>query len=200
MNFRDSFGFERVFGEISLSLTLTGESPQGTQPSEALPHRLKRRKRTEKTKMRQKSILTSKLTALMMMCAASSSPMAPRSEAAAQSQAVISFRNLTFERTVHDFGEISEKSGPQTCTFKFRNSTNVPIVVQKVTVSCSCTKVEWSDKPVKPGEAGEIKVEFSNRIGPGRFDKSISVSTSSTPRQIQLRVQGVVTEKTGCEE
>lgn len=71
-------------------------------------------------------------------------------------------KTLTFENKVHDFGKFAESGGSQTCIFKYRNNTNVAIVIQKVIVSCGCTQVEWSGKPTKPGENGEIKVLFSN--------------------------------------
>ena len=103
-------------------------------------------------------------------------------------------KTLTFENKVHDFGKFAESGGSQTCIFKYRNNTNVAIVIQKVIVSCGCTQVEWSGKPTKPGENGEIKVLFSNQIGSGHFDKSIAVYVSSSPNQIILRVRGEVLE------
>lgn len=103
-------------------------------------------------------------------------------------------KTLTFEDKVHDFGKFAESGGSQTCIFKYRNNTNVAIVIQKVIVSCGCTQVEWSGKPTKPGENGEIKVLFSNQIGSGHFDKSIAVYVSSSPNQIILRVRGEVLE------
>ncbi len=72
----------------------------------------------------------------------------------AQTQGEKKSRLLTFERTVHDFGKIAEEDGPQTCIFKYRNNSNVAIVIQKVIVSCACTQVEWPEKPIKPGERG----------------------------------------------
>ena len=114
--------------------------------------------------------------------------------AAVQGQCVVVAKTLTFERKVHDFGSISESDGPQTCIFKYRNNSNVTIAIQRVIVSCACTQVEWSEKPIKPGESGEMKVMFSNQIGTGNFDKSISVFVSSSSNQIILRVRGVVTE------
>lgn len=135
------------------------------------------------------------LSALMIMCAVASLVLMHCHQAEAQSQAFITVKNLSFEKTVHDFGAIADGSGPKTCTFKYKNNTDIAIVIQKVIVSCSCTSVEWSDKPVKPGGTGEVKVVFSNRLGPGKFDKSISVTTSSTPVQILLHVKGDVTKK-----
>lgn len=114
--------------------------------------------------------------------------------AVAQNQNLVEAKTLTFENKVHDFGRISESDGPQTCIFKYRNNTDVAIVIQRVIVSCACTQADWSEKPVKPGESGEIKILFSNRIGKGNFDKSISVFVSSSSRQTILRVKGTVTE------
>ena len=141
------------------------------------------------------NIFKSRLTALLMMIA---SPLAvvPSPDAAAQDQNVIIVKNLDFESKVHDFGTISEGSGEKRCTFKYKNNTDIPIVIQKVMVSCACTSVEWSDKPIKPGGTGEIKVLFSNQIGPGKFDKSITVYTSSSAVRIPLRIRGNVTEAT----
>ena len=129
-----------------------------------------------------------------MMVTAAPLAVAPCHDAAAQDQNVIMVKNLDFESRVHDFGTISEDSGEKRCTFKYKNNTDIPIVIQKVIVSCACTSVEWSDKPIKPGGTGVIKVLFSNRIGLGKFDKSITVYTSSSPTRIPLRIRGVVTE------
>lgn len=125
-------------------------------------------------------------------------PIGVISSAAAQGQSVVVDKTLTFENKVHDFGKFAESGGSQTCIFKYRNNTNVAIVIQKVIVSCGCTQVEWSGKPTKPGENGEIKVVFSNRIGKGIFDKTISVYVSACPLNTMLRVRGeVVSEKEG---
>ncbi len=115
-------------------------------------------------------------------------------QAVAQNQNVVAAKTLTFDNKVHDFGEISESDGPQTCIFKYTNNADVAIVIQRVIVSCACTQADWSEKPVKPGESGEIKISFSNRIGKGNFDKSISVFVSSSPHQTILRVKGTVTD------
>lgn len=143
--------------------------------------------------MRATTVIEYLLSGVLLL-AAQTRPVGINPTATAQGQSVVVAKTLTFENKVHDFGMISESDGPQTCIFKYRNNSNAAIVIQKVIVSCGCTQVEWSGKPIKPGESGEIKVLFSNRIGTGNFDKSISVSVSSSSYQTILRVRGVVTE------
>ncbi len=143
--------------------------------------------------MRATTVIEYLLSGVLLL-AAQTRPVGINPTATAQGQSVVVAKTLTFENKVHDFGMISESDGPQTCIFKYRNNSNAAIVIQKVIVSCGCTQVEWSGKPTKPGENGEIKVLFSNQIGSGHFDKSIAVYVSSSPNQIILRVRGEVLE------
>lgn len=143
--------------------------------------------------MRATTVIEYLLSGVLLL-AAQTQPAGIFPSATAQGQSVVAAKTLTFESKVHDFGKITEEDGQQTCIFKYRNNSNVAIVIQKVIVSCACTQVEWPEKPIKPGESGGIKVFFSNRIGTGNFDKSISVSVSSCPYQTVLRVRGVVTD------
>lgn len=143
--------------------------------------------------MRATTVIEYLLSGVLLL-AAQTRPVGINPTATAQGQSVVVDKTLTFENKVHDFGKFAESGGSQTCIFKYRNNTNVAIVIQKVIVSCGCTQVEWSGKPTKPGENGEIKVLFSNQIGSGHFDKSIAVYVSSSPNQIILRVRGEVLE------
>lgn len=112
----------------------------------------------------------------------------------AQTQGEKKSRLLTFERTVHDFGEITHEDGVQECSFKYKNQTDTTILIYDVKVFCNCTKVEWPRKPIKPGEEGEIKVKYDNEGTPHHFDKGVSVYTSTGKRPILLRIKGTVTE------
>lgn len=148
--------------------------------------------------MRKTHILEYIMACAAVVLAATALPTKVAAGASEQSQSVVEIKTLTFENKIHDFGKITEKDGAQSCVFKYKNNTDKPLFIQKVVVSCACTQVEWSGKPVKPKESGEIKVVFSNRIGKGIFDKSISVYVSACPLNTMLRVRGeVVSEKEG---
>lgn len=147
-------------------------------------------------KMRRTHILEYIMACAVVVLAAMALPTEVVAEASEQSQSVVEVKTLTFENKTHDFGKITEEDGAQSCVFKYKNNTDKPLFIQKVIVSCACTQVEWSGKPVRPKESGEIKVVFSNRIGMGIFDKTISVYVSSCPFNTILRVKGeVVSEK-----
>lgn len=104
-------------------------------------------------------------------------------------------RLLTFEEEVHDFGDITKEDGPQTCVFKYSNQTDTTILILNVRTTCECTKAEWTRKPIKPGESGEIKVTYANEAEPHYFDKGILVQTSTWGRALLLRIKGTVKEK-----
>lgn len=104
------------------------------------------------------------------------------------------YKELTFPKTVHDFGTFSEASGPKTCTFAYKNETDIPIFIREVVTSCGCTTTEWTKKPVKPGESGKIKVTFSNDSGAFIMDKTITVYVSSRVSPTILRIKGIVTK------
>lgn len=142
--------------------------------------------------MRKDHILEYILSCVVAVAAMTALPTEIVAGTSESSQSVIEIKTLTFEDKIHDFGKITEADGAQSCIFKYKNNTDKPLFIQKVIVSCGCTQVEWSGKPVRPKESGEIKVVFSNRIGTGLFDKPISVYVSSCPLKTTLRVKGEV--------
>lgn len=117
-----------------------------------------------------------------------------QTRAATQRSTVQKYKELTFQKTVHDFGTFSEASGPKTCTFTYKNETDIPIFIREVVTGCGCTTTEWSGKPVKPGESGKIKVTYSNDLGSFIMDKSITVYVSSRVKPTILRIKGIVTK------
>ena len=82
---------------------------------------------------------------------------------------------ITFENTSHNFGTFSESSPKVTCTFKFKNTGDGPLVIHQAIASCGCTVPQYPKEPIKPGESGQITVIY-NGAGkfPGHFKKSLS--------------------------
>lgn len=103
---------------------------------------------------------------------------------------------IKFDKTTHDFGAFSVKSPVQTCTFTFTNVGDKDLVINQAMASCGCTVPEYTKKPVKPGEKGEIKVTY-NGTGkfPGHFKKSITVMSNSEVEKIRLYIEGYMTEE-----
>src|SRR5690554_1310622 len=64
---------------------------------------------------------------------------------------------LSFEKKIHDFGDIKEADGVASYVFEFINNGAQPLVVHNVRASCGCTTPDWTRQPVMPGGKGTIK-------------------------------------------
>jgi len=97
-----------------------------------------------------------------------------------------------FDRTVHNFGDISLKDGPQSCTFTFTNYTEEPATILVAVSSCGCTEVTWTRETLQPGEHGTVSATYSNDEGTFPFDKTLTVYVSYQKKPIILHLKGVV--------
>ena len=78
----------------------------------------------------------------------------------------------------HDFGKV--KKGPVAeHTFEFTNTGKEPLIVQDVTPSCSCTKVEWDKHPILPGQVGHITLGVKTSELTGVFNKSVYIRSNA---------------------
>ncbi len=100
-----------------------------------------------------------------------------------------------FDKTVHDFGTISEKDGAQRCVFTVTNKGDKPLTILSVVPSCGCTGVEWTRGSIAAGEQGTIRVVYKNEDGPYPFDKSVTVYLSDIKKPVILHLRGVVAKK-----
>lgn len=102
---------------------------------------------------------------------------------------------VSFDKIVHDFGDIMLSDGPQTCSFSVENISDRPVVIHRVLSSCGCAEPSWTDAPIRPGEKGKISVTFSNDQGPYPFSKSVTVYIAGLSKPVVLKVRGVVHER-----
>ena len=102
---------------------------------------------------------------------------------------------VEFDKTVHDFGDISVNDGPQTCTFTVKNVGKEPIAIYEVVTSCGCTDASWTREPLQPGKTGTISATYKNEDGPVPFDKTLTVYIAGVSKPIILRLRGLVHEK-----
>lgn len=70
---------------------------------------------------------------------------------------------LRFDELRHDFGTIREEAGPVSHTFRFRNVSGRPLVIERVLTTCGCTVAAYDRRPVLPGDEGELTVRFDPR-------------------------------------
>jgi hypothetical protein len=99
------------------------------------------------------------------------------------------------DSAVHDFGEINEKDGPVTYTFKIKNEGEAPLVITKVAASCGCTTPDWTKEPVASGKTGEVKVTYDPTNRPGAFTKPVSVYSNGKVGSLVLTIKGKVIQK-----
>ena len=91
--------------------------------------------------------------------------------------ALVQDGNIKWDKTLHDFGDVSVTDGPLTCTYTLTNTGQEPIAIFEVVTSCGCTNVVWTKEPIQPGKTGTVS------------------ATYSVKRPVILRMRGVVHEK-----
>ncbi len=100
--------------------------------------------------------------------------------------------NISFEKVVHDFGQIKEVDGKVEYKFMFTNTGDSPLIITNVKASCGCTSPTWTEKPVMPGQKGYVSAVFDPINRPGKFNKSIFVETNTPKSRDLLRITGEV--------
>ena len=63
--------------------------------------------------------------------------------------------------------------------YRFRNAGTTPLVIGQVRPSCGCTIAEQPQKPIAPGEEGEIKAVFNSEHHPGINHKTLFVNANT---------------------
>ena len=114
--------------------------------------------------------------------------------AKAQDTKVKNGPEIEFEKVVHDYGTIPY-NGNGECEFRFTNTGNEPLLVQKPKSSCGCTIPSWPNEPILPGESDVIKVTYrTNRVG--NINKTVTVTSNAVKNStVVLRIKGAVADK-----
>ena len=100
---------------------------------------------------------------------------------------------VAVDKTVHDFGTITQNSGPQSVTYVVKNNTDVPVLITSVQKYCGCTSEPvWTKEPIDPGKTGTVTAAFDPKNQSGPFEKTVTISTNSTPERITVRIKGIV--------
>ena len=68
---------------------------------------------------------------------------------------------MQVDKLTHDFGTFSREAGVQVCTFIITNVGDKPLVINQAMASCGCTVPKFTKEPIKPGEKGELKIEYN---------------------------------------
>lgn len=102
---------------------------------------------------------------------------------------------ITFEKTEHDFGKIHEENGRVSVVFNFKNEGMAPLVLSNVRASCGCTTPTWTKEPVEPGQTGSITVTYNPNGRPGRFQKTVTITSNASEATKRVYIKGEVIPK-----
>ena len=79
-----------------------------------------------------------------------------------------------------DLGSIKEGQKLE-IIFKFKNTGKRPLTIAAAQPSCGCTVPEKPEKPIMPGEEGQIKAVFDSQGRAGTNHKTITVTANTEP-------------------
>ena len=95
---------------------------------------------------------------------------------------------VTVDQTVLDFGSFP-KEEKQERSLVLTNTGKGLLVIQDITTSCGCTKVEYSKEPVRPGGTLEVKVIYEAEKAE-HFNKTVTVFCNVENSPLRFTVKG----------
>lgn len=101
---------------------------------------------------------------------------------------------ISFERTDHDFGTITEGQ-KVSYTYKVKNTGEAPLIIQSAQPSCGCTVPTWTKEPIPVGQSGFVTAEFDSGGKPGINNKTITITSNTWPKVTTIRFKAMVTPK-----
>ena len=99
---------------------------------------------------------------------------------------------------VIDYGTI-DKGANGVRDFVFTNTGDAPLIISNVKSTCGCTIPKKPEKPIEPGDEGQIEVNYdTSRVG--IFRKAVTVNSNAKTATVILRIMGEVLEEEEDEE
>ena len=102
---------------------------------------------------------------------------------------------ITFVKTEHDFGKINEADGRVSTVFEFKNEGMAPLILSNVRASCGCTTPTWTKEPIEPGQTGSITVTYNPNGRPGKFQKTVTITSNASEPTKRVYIKGEVIPK-----
>ena len=103
--------------------------------------------------------------------------------------------SITFAENAHDFGTITD-GDVVTHIFKFTNTGDEPLILNRCKGSCGCTVPQCPKEPIGPGAEGEIEVKFNSKgkggAGGKKNTKTVTVNANTVPDQTRITISATV--------
>lgn len=132
------------------------------------------------------------LLAASSLCAQTQKPKVTTTEVKASiNTRAENYAEIKFDTLRHNFGKFSKEDPIVKCTFGFTNTGTAPLIINQAFATCGCTVPRWPNKPIKPGERGEIEVTYNGKGKfPGHFQKTVTVRTNGVTEVVRLTIEG----------
>lgn len=112
-------------------------------------------------------------------------------KAAERDAMAVVFPVLSFDKTLHDFGEI-QNGTPVETAFTYTNTGKSPLVVTDIKSTCGCTVPQgWSKEPLMPGESSQFTVKFNGK-GANKVSKTVTLTTNTENGREQVRITAFI--------
>lgn len=102
-------------------------------------------------------------------------------------------QEFKFETETIDYGKVALGAEGKR-TFEFTNVGDAPLIIKNIKSTCGCTVPKKPEKPIMPGEKGEIEVSYDTKR-PGGFSKAITVFSNAKKERIQLKIKGYISKE-----
>ena len=134
------------------------------------------------------------LLAASSLCAQTQKPKVTTTEVKASiNTRAENYAEIKFDTLRHNFGKFSKEDPIVKCTFGFTNTGTAPLIINQAFATCGCTVPQWPNKPIKPGERGEIEVTYNGKGKfPGHFQKTVTVRTNGVTEVVRLTIEGLM--------
>lgn len=99
-----------------------------------------------------------------------------------------------FKKPLHKFPKTKEGEVLKHY-FVFKNKGKAPLQIQSFSVGCHCTKIEFPDYPVLPGQTDSIKLIFDSTGKTGQQNRSIIITSNAKRKETILDFEVYVIPK-----
>ncbi len=99
---------------------------------------------------------------------------------------------LKFDKTFHDFGDVTAEV-ENTTSFIVTNTGKKPLIISDVSASCGCTTPKKPDGPIAPGKSDEIMVTFKSKPGQkNEIKKTVTVTANTAEKVHKVDIRAFV--------